>query len=136
MGNVSELIRFEADGTISFGDYSLLERAKLDGVEHEGDIYKIKTHAERTKFKRNGMLVYESVPGTAVHNLLATAEGITFTVEGPKDAQITVELAPETAYTITIGDGEPTPIKTNFGGKLNFSVMLEEAASIPVTIKQ
>ncbi len=136
MGNVSELIRFESDGTISFGDYSLPERAKLDGVEHEGDIYKIKTYKERTKFKRNGMLVYESVPGTAVHGFKATAEGIAFNVEGPADAQITVELAPETEYTITIGEGAPSPIKTNFGGKLNFSVILEDVDSVSVTIKQ
>ncbi len=136
MATVSELIRFEADGTISFGDYSLSEKTKLDGVEHEGDIYKIKTHGERTKFKRNGMLVYESVPGTAVNNFKATAEGVTFQVEGPNDAQITLELAPETEYTITIGSNEPTAIRTNFGGKLNISVALEGEGLVPVTIAQ
>ena len=40
MSVISELIRSEADGTISFGDYSLEAKAKLDNFEHQGDIYK------------------------------------------------------------------------------------------------
>ena len=92
MATISELIRSEADGTISFGDYTLGAKAKLDNFEHQGDIYKVKTFSEITKLERNGMFVYESVPGTAVMNLNATDTGLTFQVEGPEDAQITVEL--------------------------------------------
>ena len=92
MAVISELIRSEADGTISFGDYSLQTKAKLDNFEHEGDIYKVKTFQEITKLERNGMFVYESVPGTAVSNLNVTDTGITFGVEGTEDAQITLEL--------------------------------------------
>lgn len=33
---------------------------------HDGDLYKVKTFKEITKLERNGMFVYESVPGTAV----------------------------------------------------------------------
>ncbi len=40
MATISELIRSEADGTISFGDYTLGAKAKLDNFEHQGDIYK------------------------------------------------------------------------------------------------
>ena len=43
MGVVSELIRTEADGTISFGDYTLTAKTKLDNFEYKGDIYKVKT---------------------------------------------------------------------------------------------
>ena len=71
MATISELIRSEADGTISFGDYTLGAKAKLDNFEHQGDIYKVKTFSEITKLERNGMFVYESVPGTAVMNLNA-----------------------------------------------------------------
>ena len=53
------------DGTISFGDYTLSTKAKLDNFEHQGDLYKVKTCQEITKLERNGMFVYESVPGTA-----------------------------------------------------------------------
>lgn len=62
MATISELIRSEADGTISFGDYTLGAKAKLDNFEHQGDIYKVKTFSEITKLERNGMFVYESVP--------------------------------------------------------------------------
>ena len=66
MAVIKELIRTEANGTISFGDYSLDAKAKLDNFEHDGDLYKVKTFREITKLERNGMFVYESVPGTAV----------------------------------------------------------------------
>ena len=102
MSVVSELIRTEADGTISFGDYTLGAKAKLDNFEHQGDIYKVKTFSEITKLERNGMFVYESVPGTAVMNLNATDTGLTFQVEGPEDAQITVEMEPDTEYEVFI----------------------------------
>ena len=62
---VKELLRVEEDGTISFGDYTLDTKTKLDGFEFQGDIYKVKTFKEITKLEKNGMFVYESVPGTA-----------------------------------------------------------------------
>ena len=42
MSAISELIRSEADGTISFGDYTLDAKAKLDNFGHQGDLYKVK----------------------------------------------------------------------------------------------
>ena len=69
MAVVSELIRSEADGTISFGDYTLLQKSKLDNVKHAGDLYKVKTFREITKLERNGMFVYESVPGTTSESI-------------------------------------------------------------------
>ena len=53
MGAISELIRTEKDGTISFGDYTLDKKAKLDNFEHDGDLYKVKTFHEITKLERN-----------------------------------------------------------------------------------
>ena len=38
MSAISELIRSEADGTISFGDYTLDAKAKLDNFGHQGDL--------------------------------------------------------------------------------------------------
>ena len=126
MAVISELIRSEADGTISFGDYSLSAKAKLDNFEHQGDIYKVKTCKEITKLERNGMFVYESVPGTVVTNLDATDTGMTFQVEGPEDAQFTVELADEAEYEISIDGANAGKMKTNLGGKLSVSVELGE----------
>lgn len=49
MSAISELIRSEADGTISFGDYTLDAKAKLDNFGHQGDLYKVKTYKDITK---------------------------------------------------------------------------------------
>lgn len=62
MAAVKELLRAETDGTLSFGDYTLDNKTKLDGC-FQGDIYKVKTFKEITKLEKNGMFVYESVPG-------------------------------------------------------------------------
>lgn len=134
MATISELIRSEADGTISFGDCTLGAKAKLDNFEHQGDIYKVKTFSEITKLERNGMFVYESVPGTAVMNLNATDTGLTFQVEGPEDAQITVEMEPDTEYEVFIEQASTGKMKTNLGGKLSFSVELGNAARVEVKI--
>lgn len=133
MAVISELIRSEADGTISFGDYTLGAKAKLDNFEHQGDIYKVKTYHEITKLERNGMFVYESVPGTAVTNLNATDTGMTFSVEGAEDAQLTVELESEAEYDIEIDGADAGKMKTNLGGKLSLSVELgEQAVSVKI----
>lgn len=133
MAAISELIRTETDGTISFGDYTLEAKAKLDNFEHKGDLYKVKTFKEITKLERNGMFVYESVPGTAVNEFKESESSVEFKVEGPKDAQITLELEEEAEYEISIDGTSAGSMKTNLGGKLSLSVELE--ASDVVTIK-
>lgn len=42
MAAISELIRTEGNGTLSFGDYTLGAKAKLDNYEFHGDKYKVK----------------------------------------------------------------------------------------------
>ena len=135
MAAVSELIRTEADGTISFGDYTLSEKAKLDNFEHKGDLYKVKTCNEITKLERNGALVYESVPGTAVHNFAAAATEVSFSVEGTEDVQITLELEAEAEYEITVDGMNAGKMKTNLGGKLSISVEID-TKPVDVTVKK
>ena len=132
----SELIRTEADGTISFGNYELPAKSKKSDFEHDGDLYKVKTFKEITKLERNGMFVYESVPGTAVSHLKATENGMSFTVECPTDAQITVELEEETSYQVFVDDKEVGEMKTNLGGKLVLSVELDSTESAAVRIEK
>ncbi|MDD6182469.1 MAG: endosialidase [Lachnospiraceae bacterium] len=136
MAAISELIRKETDGTISFGDYTLGAKAKLDNFEHNGDIYKVKTFSEITKLERNGMFVYESVPGTAVSELSVTDNGLKFMVEGPEDAQITLELEDETEYEIFIDGSNAGKMKTNLGGKLSLSVELEANTQVEVKVEK
>ena len=136
MAAISELIREEANGALSFGDYTLTSKSKLDNFEHAGDIYKVKTFEEITKLERNGLFVYESVPGTAVADFTQTENVVAFTVEGPKDAQITLELEESTEYEITI-DGESAGVmKTNLGGKLSLSVELEGTDSVAIKVEK
>lgn len=131
---IEELIRSEADGSISFGNYMLDKKAKLENFEHNGDLYKVKTCFEITKLERNGMFVYESVPGTAVSDLIVADWGMDFLVEGSKDAQITLQLEDDTEYAVHINDVAVGGMKTNMSGKLNVSVELSkgEAAKIRV----
>ena len=137
MSVVTELIRKEEDGSISFGDYSLVAKAKLDDFEFQGDLYKVKTYKDITKLEKNGMFVYESVPGTTVNNFRALENKVSFSVEGQEDAQITLELEAEAEYEIIVNEESAGVMKTNLGGKLSLSVELEgvDAASISVIKK-
>ena len=91
MAVISELIRSEADGTISFGDYTLADKKKLEDFKHDGDLYKVKTFSDITKLERNGMFVYESVPGTAVEKFNCTSDSVSFTVEKGVDFSTEVQ---------------------------------------------
>lgn len=136
MSVVKELIRTEGNGMISFGNYELAQKSKVSDFEHGGDMYKVKTYSEITKLERNGMFVYESVPGTTVLNLDVEENKMSFTVEGPKDAQITVELEEDAQYKVVIDGEEAGQMKTNLGGKLSFSVELEQAEQVAVSIER
>ena len=136
MAVISELIRSEADGSISFGDYTLAGKKKLEDFKHEGDLYKVKTFSEITKLEKNGMFVYESVPGTAVEKFNCTSDAVSFTVEGKEDAMITLELEPEKEYDITVGGSSAGKMKTNLGGKLNLSVELDPGVAVDVQVKR
>ena len=136
MGAISELIRTEKDGTISFGDYTLHKNEKLDNFDQHCDVYKVKTCHEITKLERNGMFVYESVPGTAVTELSVTDNGVSFSVEGPEDAQITLELEENAEYEIFIDGSNMGKMKTNLGGKLSLSVELDVVSQVAVKVEK
>lgn len=136
MAVVEELIRTEADGTISFGNHLLAEKAKKEDYEHQGDLYKVKTFSTMTKLEKNGLFVYESVPGTSVTGLSENADGVSFTVEGAEDAQLTVGLAEDTEYEVIVNGESAGKMKTNLGGKLNISVELSGEGEVSVEIKK
>lgn len=131
---VEGLISIENDGKINFGNYLLDNKSKLDNVEFNGDLYKVKTFKEITKLEKNGMFVYESVPGTAVNNFSVTDKEIEFNVEGYEDSQITMELEPSTEYKVLVDDSNIGKMKTNISGKLNLSVELGNSDSVSVKI--
>lgn len=136
MAVISELIRTESDKTLSFGNYELEGKTKLQDYEFEGDLYKIKTYKDITKLERNGMFVYESVPGSTVLNYKSNDEVVSFVVEAPQDVQITVELEPEKEYKVFIDNTNVGRMKTNLGGKLNLSVELGQNVSAKILIEK
>ena len=136
MAIVKELLRAEEDGSVSFGDYTLTTKSKLEDFKHNGDLLKVKTFNEITRLEKNGMFLYESVPGTAVNNFVETEDGITFIVEGSEDAQITVGLAEDTEYEILVAGQDAGHMKTNLGGKLSLSVELKDSGEIEVAIRK
>ena len=134
MSVVKELLRTEADKTLSFGDYTLDKKTKLDNFEFEGDVYKVKTYNEITKLEKNGLFVYESVPGTAVESFSMTDSEVSFSVSAAGDAQFTVELEPECEYDVKINGEDAGKMSTNLSGKLSVSVELNEGESAQVKI--
>ena len=134
MAVVEELLRSEENGAISFGNHRLAAKAKLEDYEHGGNLYKVKTFKELTKLEKNGMFAYESEPGTSVNHFEETQDGLTFTVEGDEDAQITVGLEEDTVYTVYVNGVDVGEMKTNLSGKLNISVELSSVDKVEVKI--
>ena len=112
MAVVKELIRTEENGTISFGDYEKNQKSKVSDYPHQGDMYKVKTFKEITKLERNGMFVYESVPGTAVFDLAQDGS----------------------QYEVYLDGASTGKMETNLGGKLSFSVELGNGSAVDVKI--
>ena len=136
MAVIDELIREEETGALSFGNFALATKTKKDGLQYQGDSYKIKTFREITKLERNGMFVYESVPGSAVEHFEVSEDVISFKVSGTGDAQITLELEPDTDYIVYMNDMNVGDMKTNLSAKLSVSAELgKESVEIKVVRK-
>lgn len=133
---VEGLIQTEADGSLSFGNHTLAQKAKKEDFEHGGDLYKVKTYGTMTKLERNGMFAYESVPGTSVTHFKEDEDGVTFTVEGNEDAQLTIGLEDETEYEVFIGGEDIGKMRTSLGGKLSIGVELSDEAKVDVKIRK
>ena len=122
MAVIRELLRVEENGTLSFGNYEKTEKTKLADFPFQGDLYKVKTFREITKLERNGMLVYESDPGSTVTGFSQTGSEVSFMVEAEKDVQVILGLEEDTDYQVYL-DGEDNGImKTSVGGKLVLSL--------------
>ncbi|MBQ0027947.1 MAG: endosialidase [Lachnospiraceae bacterium] len=126
---VEQLIRTEQDGSLSFGNHTLAEKAKLEDYKYGGDLMKVKTHKPMTKLEKNGLFVYESVPGTSVYNFVENEDGVSFKVEGAEDAQIIIGLEENAEYEVIVGGNSSGVMATNMGGKLSLNVELGEAVA-------
>lgn len=134
MANVKELLRTEENGTISFGDYSLDTKTKLSDFKFEDNTYKVKTFKEITRLEKNGGVVYESVPGSAVYDYKETERQIAFVVEAVDDIHITLEVEPEKEYKVFVDDTNIGKMKSTLGGKIDFSIELNEGETAKVQV--
>ena len=136
MSAKDKIIAVEEEGTLRFGDYTLQKKEKVEGFPYQGDLMKIKTSYEATHLEKNGQFLYESVPGTSVKQFKETQEGIEFTVEGEKDLQITLGLAEQTSYQVTVNEEMIGTMVTNLSGKLSISVKTSAFGMAAVQVKK
>ena len=134
MAVIKELIRGEVNGPVSFGNYKLKEKGKVEDFNHEGNLYKVKTFNTMTKLEKNGLFLYESVPGTSAINFKEDENGVSFFVTGDGDVQITVGLEEDTEYEVFVEEKAIGKMKTNMGGKLSFSVSLTDGEEVAVKV--
>lgn len=134
MSVVKDLITENGSGAISFGDYELEQKAKKSDFEVRGDRYKVKTFRESTRLERNDALVYESEPGTAVHDFEWNEDGVSFSVECPEDCQVVLGLADEATYHVLINGRDTGMMDTGRGGKLVLSIETGEDHSARVEV--
>ncbi len=134
MSVVKDLITEHENGAICFGNYELDEKTKKSDFEVRGDRYKVKTFRESTRLERNDALVYESEPGTAVHDFTWTEDGVSFTVECPEDCQVVLGLADEATYQVIVDGRDTGMMDTGRGGKLVLSIEIGESGSAKVEV--
>ena len=134
MAVVEELLRSEESGANSSGNHKLPRKAKVEDYRHAGDLLKVKTYNEITKLEKNGMFLYESVPGTSVLDFVEKEDGVEFVVEGDEDGQFTSEWIDDTEYEVFVGGKSTGTMKTGLGGKLSLSVELGAVGEIPVRV--
>ncbi len=128
MAVINEGIILNDDKTISFGNYEVTEKLKVKDFDVDGDIYKVRTHNLVTRLSKNSQLLLETVPGATVHNLSVTESKTCFELEGAGDISVTLELEPETNYSLYIDDVNLDKVKTNKSGKINFSTSVSKSA--------
>ena len=134
MAVVKDLITENADGAISFGDYELEQKTKKSDFEVRGDRYKVKTFREATRLERNDALVYESEPGTTVHDFAMNENGVSFTVECPEDCQVVLGLTDEATYRVIIDGRDTGMMDTGRGGKLVLSIEVGDSHMAKVEV--
>ena len=130
----NNILNIEDNQTLSFGDFSLNKKTKVDNFEFQGDLYKVKTFEEITKLEKNGMFIYESLPGTRVTEFSANEKKMSFRLEGTKVTQITVGLEEQQLYHVVIDGKSNGEVKTNVSGKLSLSVDLSNGNPIEIKI--
>ena len=132
--SAEQIIRIAEDGTLSFGNYRLEEKAKAEDFAYQGDLLKVKTYHAITKLEKNGLFLYESVPGSDVSRFRETEEGMQFEVRAGGNCQLILGLAEQAAYEVKVDGNSIGVMETNLGGKLNVSIESDENKKVSLEV--
>ena len=127
MSNLPKDIIAEGGG-LSFGDYTAKDKIKVNDFEHMGNIYSLRSHNQVTRLEKNSEMLIEVVPGATIFNFTLDEAACSFEIIGAGNAQITLNLAPETTYHLRVTGEVSEEIVTNRSGKLSFSAELSDEA--------
>ena len=136
MAVVNEIIRKEADDTLSFGNYLAADKQKLGDFKLEGNTYKVKTHNELTRLERNDVMLLETVPGSTIHGFRQSSNEVEFSAEGNGNTQFTIGLEPETEYKVFADGSLVDTAKSGFSGKIIFSKELSSSSLRHIKIEK
>lgn len=125
---LEHLISSSENGLLNFGDYQSVEKQKQEGFEHDGAVYRLKSHNEITRLEKNSYFLYESVPGTVVTDFKLAEQEISFTVHGVEPVQVTLGLAPSVEYRLLINSTQVGKVQANASGKISFSLNFDSGA--------
>ena len=136
MAVIKDGIQIQNDNTLSFGDYEITKKQKIDGFVFENNTYSLRTYNEATRLEKNEEFLLETNPGTAIHNFYKQdKDEVAFTAEGYKDTNITIQLTADTLYRITAGKAKLGSMKSNSAGKLKFSVDLSNGKPLNIIVE-
>lgn len=122
--SVADGVSVNKDRTLNFGNHLSTEKIKVKDFEISGNLYSVKTHNEVTRLEKDDKFLLECVPGASFFNFSADENEIGCSAYGAGVTNITIELAPETEYTLTADGTGRGVMKSNKSGKISFSVEL------------
>lgn len=122
-----ELIKINDNGNLDFGNHELKEKAKQKDFEFEQNRYYVKTSQESTKLEKNDKMLFMAVPGATVTDFIQGEDEISFFLKANLDAQIIMDLVPDTLYELFINKRSVASMKTSASGKLDFAVTDSES---------
>jgi hypothetical protein len=123
---VKKGIIIDEDKFLSFGNYNLKEKHKITDFDFFGEKLELKTYQKNTRLKKNGMIFFESIPGSAVHKMNINNSPIQFYITGLKTTDITISLQPDTMYRIYADNSDLGETKSTMSGKITFSLDLDD----------
>ncbi len=125
MPKSKEIIKLNEDGSLKFGDFTLVEKQKVADFDFNGTLVACKTHKDITVLKKNDNLFIETVPGANIDNFVVKNGDVSFDIIGYKQTMITLGANPEESYQITVNGHEIETQKSKLSGKISVSLDVE-----------